>query len=455
MELTQLRNLLRPHIVGLKDRATHETIPQMCKELGIPVAECDGSKRARMEVSFDSVPEHDLPKVAARFLDLFPPSANSRNEIQDLLWTDVTIEIPRKSRRDIARALQNEDFYLDAKGFDELLDRLWILDTDILGILFGTSDRSLRAQIERHVHRNPGDWTMMDLFENLGAFDASNQRFSLFIEGLASCHVRPDEASQRRFAAEANKPLGNCGLELRETGLDGGYPVFTIVSRNDSSSTRPKNLIFASPEKPDLRFRDAVSNDIEIVTNADKVLVYDRPIGPEGLRWNDLQSWWSDTQGIPEPEMAKKTLFTRLSESLPTNSPPQRLFFREYHRCFGASIPGLPALLPEVWLHWDHKTVAERGAQALQRFRMDFLLLLPHGIRVVVEVDGKHHYSTDGVASSALYAKMAAADRDLKLAGYHVFRFGAEELQIEGGPGIVGEFFSSLFKRFGVLYSVP
>lgn len=256
-----------------------------------------------------------------------------------MLWADTTISIPRKFRREIAQALEGEDLYLNAKRFDELLDNLWVLDTDFLDFFFGTSDRSLRSRIERHVHRNPGDWSTADLFEHLGTFDASDKRFALFLEGLASSHVRPDESAQRRFVTAANTPLRACGLELRETGDEGGYPVFTIISLRDGTSARPKNLIFASPRKPDLRFRDAVNNDIEIVTNADQVLVYDRPIGPEGLRWNDLQTWWSETQGILEPEEAKRTLFRRLSESLPTNFPPQTLLFREYHRYFGSAIP--------------------------------------------------------------------------------------------------------------------
>jgi hypothetical protein len=33
----------------------------------------------------------------------------------------------------------------------------------------------------------------------------------------------------------------------------------------------------------------------------------------------------------------------------------------------------VPALLPEVWVHWDHKTVRQRGVHALQNLRMDFL----------------------------------------------------------------------------------
>ena len=74
---------------------------------------------------------------------------------------------------------------------------------------------------------------------------------------------------------------------------------------------------------------------------------------------------------------------------------------------------------PTTWLHWDPKTVAERGPNALLRFRMDFLLLLPAGARIVVEVDGRHHYADQsGHADPARYGAMASADRDLRLAGY-------------------------------------
>ncbi len=214
---------------------------------------------------------------------------------------------------------------------------------------------------------------------------------------------------------------------------------------------RPKNLIFASSVKPDLRFRDAVNNDVEIVTNADKVLVYDRPIGAEGLRWRDLQLWWSETKGIANAKEAKTTLYRRLRESLSENSPPQLLLFEAFYSGFGSAIPDLPALLPEVWLHWDPKTVRERGPDALRRFRMDFLLLLPYGTRVVIEVDGKHHYATaDGRAECGRYAKMVAADRELKLSGYHVFRFGSAELAGDAARDMVKIFFKALFKRFGI-----
>jgi hypothetical protein len=34
-----------------------------------------------------------------------------------------------------------------------------------------------------------------------------------------------------------------------------------------------------------------------------------------------------------------------------------------------------------------------RGQRVLTRFRMDLLMLLPHGARVEIEIDDKHHYA--------------------------------------------------------------
>lgn len=341
-----------------------------------------------------------------------------------------------------------DDLLDRADGFHKLLGRIWVLGEDTSAFLGGT-DGSLGGEIKQHVYRNR-DWDTEHLFERLGAFDCSSHRFLLFLEGLASPDVRPDEDAQRRFVLKANSSLRACGLELRETGAAEGYPMFGAAPLGSGTPGKPKNLIFASPQKPDLRFRDAVSNDIEIVKDADKVLVYDRPIGAAGLKWKDLQAWWAETKEIQDPERAKGSLYRRLRASLPKASPPQQLLFRSFFEIYRQGVPDLPALLPEVWLHWDPKTVAERGAQALARFRMDFLLLLAGGVRVVVEVDGQHHYAHAGHADPARYAAMAAADRELKLAGYEVYRFGAVELEEASGRETVREFFARLFKRHGI-----
>jgi very-short-patch-repair endonuclease len=453
MDRTRLRYLLSLQIPGLKNSVTHEELPALCEKLGLPNPpdQASGDKRQRLETSLASAHDSTLPKVAERLLALRPLDGRTRNNIEDTIWSDQGFDIPRRIRRELARGLDIEDLYRNGRKFEAVLDRFWHLDDDELEsfVIESQNSRSLRRRIERHVFQNT-DWNVEELFEQLGAFDAASPRFARFVEALTSSEVHEDEPAQRLFVARSNPHLRACNVELRETGTDEGYPVFTAVLLTDKTFVAPKQLIFASPDKPDIRFLSAVDNDIEIATNADRVLVYDRPIGVDGLTWSALQDWWQHRESLATDEQAKKTLYRRLEAGLPTNSPPQRRLFRSYFQAFKNEIPHLPALLPEVWLHWDPKTVRERGIHALTRFRMDFLMLLPRGIRVVIEVDGKQHYSSaGGKADGHLYAKMVTADRDLKLAGYEVFRFGADELRSDELPQIK-EFFDRLFDRFKV-----
>lgn len=369
--------------------STHATLAGACEALGLPTPPRadEGSKYERASASFAALPDAALPLVAEKVLATGGLDARQRNTVQDTLWaTRDQLVIPKRTRREIARTLNLDDLIHDGERFTRLLDSLWVLDDDPLGVVFG-GGRTLRDDIAQHVYRN-SDWSADDLFERLGAFEASDKRFALFLEGLASADVVLDVETQRQFVAAINPYLDRVGAEVRATGDDGGYLVFSLVSTH-SSRGRPKNLIFASTKKPDIRFSDAIDNDIEIVGNADRVLVYDRPIGPDGLRWRDLQAWWKEMHDLETEADAKRTLYSRLQECLPASSPPQRNLYLQYHTVFGSHVPNLPALLPEVWLHWDPKTAQARGRDALLRFRMDFLLLLPRGRRVVLEVDGK------------------------------------------------------------------
>jgi very-short-patch-repair endonuclease len=84
---------------------------------------------------------------------------------------------------------------------------------------------------------------------------------------------------------------------------------------------------------------------------------------------------------------------------------------------------------------------------------MDFLMLLPEGVRVVLEVDGKQHYSeADGTKPSPkTYAETVRGDRWLRLAGYEVYRFGGYELMdpVRCEPTLT-DFFERLFRRHRV-----
>jgi hypothetical protein len=224
----------------------------------------------------------------------------------------------------------------------------------------------------------------------------------------------------------------------------------------DSGSIRgvdgqPKNIIFASTgPKPEIVLSDAVNNVIDIVENDKHCLVYDQPLTNAGLTWNDLVFWWADrTSQSPFEDATSHNLYRRLEQSLGDNNA-ERILFRTYCERYGGKRGfNIPALLPQVYLHFDPLTRAQRRALGkpdyLSRERMDFLMLLPNSVRIVIEVDGKQHYADGDRASPERYAEMVADDRALRLLGYEVFRFGGYELLQPDAQTIVRKFFDDLF----------
>ena len=454
MNLTDLRDGFHRAVMMTIQPKSRREIPGLLNSLDVPDSSDDPdlTKAQYIKSRLELIHDGQLPKIVGAFLardgQQLPPK--HRFDLEELLWAATpSVVVSKRVRYELARSLDHVPAYLKAGPFLELVRRFWERESS-LEFLLDEHTSTLLRDVKRHLVRNPDDWSFENFFDRIGAFDASNKRFILFLEGLASSDVRPEEASQRKFAAAVNKGLsGTTGIEFREVDVNDGFPVFRFASIGQNSG-RPKNLIFASRKKPDLRFRDAVNNDIEILSRVDEVLVYDRPFPPNGLHWCDLQAWWAEVQGF-DGDKAKRSLYNRLLSCLPKNSPPQKILFKSFYKSFSAHIQDLPALIPEVWLHWDPKTVRDRGPDALVRFRMDFLMLFSNEVRVVIEVDGKQHYSDDsGKAAPGRYASMVSADRDLKLSGYDVYRFGAAELNEPQGPDVVHEFFSRLFKRHGI-----
>lgn len=451
MDFHALRELLRPAVGDLKDHCTNTTMPTLCTQLGLPVPEDGGDKRGRLHAAFDAIPNERIPELAQRLIVRGHLVGQLRNDVQELLWAaGPAIELSKRTRRELARALQRVDLFHSWEKFQGLLGSIFIVRPELSTWIFGGGGPDQLEEIHRHFVRNPEDANVEWLFEELQVYELSENRFRRFLEGLTSADVQVDAENQSAIVAIMNSVLRACGAELRETGQDGGYPLFSLVSLRTARG-HPKNLIFASTSKPDIRFRDAVNNDIEIVSNQDAVLVYDRPLGSDGLRWRELQSWWAEVTAENDLDQAKRTLYQRLLSCLPESSPPQRLLFKSYFSSFRDAVPNLPALLPEVWLHWDPKTVKQRGPQALLTHRMDFLLLLPGGGRVVIEVDGQQHYGDEsGRTDPHRYAHLAAGQRELTLAGYEVYRFAGVELRGEDGQTAVRMFFERLFAQHGV-----
>jgi very-short-patch-repair endonuclease len=250
-----------------------------------------------------------------------------------------------------------------------------------------------------------------------------------------------------QLVALARRVLAECDV------ADHGLAVLIAEYEKGSSGvdSPAKNLIFAANgPKPEMVLRDAVSNDILITKNAEFCLVYDRPITEAGLSFQELIQWWREREAMADTDDRDVglSLHKRLRESLGENEP-ERMVLDVYSRRYGEHGFGIPALIPQVYLHYDPYTKYQRkGSSPLERQRMDFLLLFSARKRVVIEVDGRQHYaSEDGRANTQLYAEMVTEDRRLRLSGYEVYRFGGKEFESSDAPSMLAAFFDELSSR--------
>ncbi|MCD0157446.1 hypothetical protein [Deinococcus sp. 6GRE01] len=219
----------------------------------------------------------------------------------------------------------------------------------------------------------------------------------------------------------------------------------------------PKNLIFAGTAKPVIGLSDVMDGKIDIIEGAEHCLVYDRPIGGDGLTWMSLADWYGEPLDFDVFGGAFDKLKERLK--LVLMSEAEHRFFESYWaQTVEANNWNAPALLPQVALLHDPKTAKQRGGVSHYKHqRMDFVLLTRTGKRVILEIDGKQHYSNDdGTSSPRLYAEMVAADRELKLKGYEVYRFGGYELMSQAkSDQAVRDFLNSFFPMHGIAINTP
>lgn len=359
------------------------------------------------------------------------------------------MQITELTRRNIIEALCLRGNISGRVELCDFLKRTWKLsEMPSYDCRFPTAE----GDIWQHMVNN-NDWDEHYLFFTyLEIFELPDQRFLHFLEQVIHPSIRRDE-TQSEYANIINSYLLNDGYRLNPTEEMSGFPVYKATRLQGGVPHPIKNLIFAAKgPKPEIVLVDAVNNDIQLNGNPN-CLVYTESVPSSGLSWSDLVKWWAKrTNTDPMSRETEKALYQRLHSSL--DSPPERLLFDSYFKKFYSVMSQqLPALIPQIYLHYDPYTVRERnGQKQLPRQRMDFLLLLPNSQRVVIEVDGKQHYADQqDQASPRLYAEMVAEDRELKLRGYEVYRFGGYELQPKQGLQVVEDFFLQLFKRNGLL----
>lgn len=407
-------------------------IPGVCTGLGLKPGESDeahSSKRLYVKNRLVGLKEQELLQIAANVL----------KEVDDTALVDMVSEmtvhaehrITDITRRDVLKSLNGLDTLFGDVGLFEGLNIVSAeqLANDGIDSYFDFLP-TLAKEIEQHYIRND-DFSNEELLIRCGALTCSQSRFFALIEKLLDPVVRRGE-DQAHLANALNDVLKADGFNAVVVREQSGHPFYAVQRLAAGVTGTPKNIIFASIDtKPDLYFTDAINNDISIRNETD-ALIYDRFLTDSGLLWSTMVEWWRQREGLTNPTDAQRALYRRLVLSVEaTSSPGEFTLFDTYYREFPKVLGDqLPALIPQVYLHYDPRTMKERGSDpVLLRQRMDALLLLDRNVRIVIEVDGKQHYADGEKASTAKYGAMVAEDRRLRLAGYELYRFGGAEFK--------------------------
>ena len=314
--------------------------------------------------------------------------------------------------------------------------------------------------IQQHMDNN-NDWEFEYLFcSYLDLLHVDDNDFIYFLEQYTNPVIRrfyvSEDFERIEFGNECveaiNKYLVNDGYKLVQSEKVGEKVIYSVTNLNPGVQGTIKNIIFASKYKPEIVLEDALNNDIKIISNQDKCLVYDQNVLNNGVSWNDLINWYDKRNYILDTGMG---LQRRLRESL--DSHPEHLFYDTYIEIMEEYQGEIPALLPQVYLYYDPKLERERIKKIFEHQRMDFLMIFSAAHRVVIEIDGVQHYAdyingnNRHFASVDKYAEMVSAQREMTLAGYDVYRFGGKELYEETmGKKIIKRFFKLLFEKYQI-----
>lgn len=261
-----------------------------------------------------------------------------------------------------------------------------------------------------------------------------------------------------------NRYIDHDGYKLVVSDTIGDKNFYKCISTRIGVQGEVKNIIFAAKYKPEIVFDDALNNDIRITKNENQCLIYNRPIPPTGVMWNDLVDWYAEEKNIDENR--EIVFIKRLCECLDTSfkaqgakSGPETWMLQAYYNLKKELGKDLPALIPQVYLYYDPQTLKQRGYKLFEHQKMDFLMVFSHKDRVVIEIDGRQHYAEGNSASPRLYSEMVRAQREMTLFGYDVYRFGgyefvgadSDEKKKEAVLDDLKQFFLRLFSKYSAL----
>lgn len=373
--------------------------------------------------------------------------SDSLNRQMEEYLGDSIFEFTYITRRKLADYFDMCPNFEGKMRLDELLRGIWNIDAPYNDEedMFIFNRVSIGEYIMQHVIIND-DISYKDMLLDILQFKyISDSSLIKFLEKMVNPEVRTGE-EQIQYVNGINEIIGADGFEMAVSGRISNELIYKIYKKNMVCGNM-KNLVFAPlGKKPDIVIDDAIDNELKIVGDTDNCLFYNFEPNSDGLSWKTLVKWW-------EPkslnENVQQDLFTRLLNSM--DSKPEKYFFTQYYKIYEER-EDFPALIPQVYLHYDPHAKIWRGSGVVYTHqRMDFLMLLSNGVRIVIEIDGKQHYSEGDKSSPKLYSEMVIDTRELQLKGYEVYRFGGYEfMNITESKRMIGDFFEKLFKKYSI-----
>ncbi|MGB7251840.1 MAG: hypothetical protein WBC73_23085, partial [Phormidesmis sp.] len=434
----QALKILRDKIAKIiADLETWNTLHDVRSTLSLPAEDFENIGKLRyLQTVTSAAKDQIIVDAAQRIIDSYPgnrgqPSPSVLRELQDSLWwieKNGIQDISKVCRYNIAESLDGFKFWGRLTPRDTLLP--------IIPTIYNVPEAGNDGYMYRtHYNHNFGEsyidsliapkkenWIInkISLSEYLQEQEFTNwpdQRFCLLLERLVHPEVQSAK-NQQVLIGKVGPLLKHDGFELQTGEFQGGLPVYKVKKKGTSLSGSPKYVIFAATQKPGIVIEDVLDVDVRIVENADSCIVYDQPPIEGDLTWQMLVDWWAERNNLDsQVESTRKDLGGRLIKAVEaSNSPSEKYFFIQYFKEFQPKLGSrLPALFPQVYLHYDPKNRNQRNEPILARQRMDFLMLLRDSTRIVIEIDGMQHYSDgSGRASPKLYAEMVAEDRRIK-----------------------------------------
>lgn len=332
------------------------------------------------------------------------------------------------------------------------------------------------SEIARHMDRF-NDWPESYLLDSIIDYlNLTDEQFMFFLEQYVNPnihHWRWNEEEDRRehihnaeLVEVINRYIDHDGYKLVVKDTIGDKDFYECISTRVGVQGQVKNIIFAAKYKPEIAFDDALNNDIRITKNENQCLVYNRSIPSSGVMWNELVEWYAAENNLTDDQNPEVAFITRLCDCLDISfkangakSGPETWMLQAYYNLKKELGIDLPALIPQVYLYYDPQTLKQRGYKLFEHQKMDFLMILSHKDRIVIEIDGKQHYAEGTTASPKLYSEMVRAHREMSLLGYDVYRFGGYEFMGADTDETVKnkvlenikQFFIRLFYKYGIL----